>query len=106
MADFVTHYNDHRLHSAIGYVTPRDMLEGRQEAIHAERDRKLELAREERARNRAKQRNVRYDESTRPEIGNAGKPPERRVDVEGKWCGRRKQPVYGVHPFNLPLTCL
>ena len=65
--DFVTHYNDHRLHSAIGYVTPRDMLEGRQEAIHAERDRKLELAREERARQRAKQRNVSYDESTRPE---------------------------------------
>lgn len=29
VADFMTHYNDHRLHSAIGYVTPRDMLEGR-----------------------------------------------------------------------------
>jgi transposase InsO family protein len=67
VADFVTHYNDHRLHSAIGYVTPRDMLEGRQEAIHAERDRKLELAREERARQRATQRNVSYDKNTRPE---------------------------------------
>ena len=67
VADFVTHYNDHRLHSAIGYVTPRDMLEGRQEVIHAERDRKLELAREERARQRATQRNVSYDTNTRPE---------------------------------------
>jgi hypothetical protein len=55
------------IHSAIGYVAPRDMLEGRQEAIHAERDRKLEQAREERARKRAELRNVKYDEGTRPE---------------------------------------
>jgi len=65
--EFVNHYNDHRLHSAIGYVAPRDMLEGRQEAIHAERDRKLEQAREERARKRAELRNMSYNESTRPE---------------------------------------
>ena len=31
--------------SAIGYVTPNDMLAGRQAKIHAERDRKLEAAR-------------------------------------------------------------
>jgi putative transposase len=67
VGEFVSHYNDHRLHSAIGYVAPRDMLEGRQEAIHAERDRKLEQAREERARKRAELRNMSYDESTRPE---------------------------------------
>jgi transposase InsO family protein len=65
--EFVIHYNDCRLHSAIGYVAPRDMLEGRQKAIHAERDRKLEQAREERARKRAELRNVKYDEGTRPE---------------------------------------
>ena len=65
--EFVSHYNDHRLHSAIGYVTPRDMLEGRQTTIHAERDRKLEQAREERARKRAELRNVIYDESIQPE---------------------------------------
>lgn len=52
---FVTYYNEVRLHSAIGYVTPRDMLEGRADQIHAERDRKLEEAREMRrlARQRA-----------------------------------------------------
>jgi hypothetical protein len=37
-----------RLHSAIGYVTPNDMLAGRQVEIHTERDRKLEAARHER----------------------------------------------------------
>lgn len=45
---FVEHYNTVRLHSAIGYVTPRDRLEGRHEVIHRERDRKLEQAREQR----------------------------------------------------------
>jgi putative transposase len=45
---FVTHYVEVRLHSAIGYITPRDMLEGRAAQIHAERDRKLEEAREQR----------------------------------------------------------
>ncbi len=42
-----------RLHSAIGYVTPLAMLEGRQQAIFDERDRKLEQARELRAKTRA-----------------------------------------------------
>ena len=37
-----------RLHSAIGFVTPADMLAGRREEIHAARDRKLEQAREQR----------------------------------------------------------
>ncbi len=34
--------------SAVGYVTPRDMLAGRRGEIHAERDRKLEKARKQR----------------------------------------------------------
>src|SRR6266513_2473151 len=42
---YVDHYNTVRLHSAIGYVTPHDMLAGRQTEIHAARDRKLEEAR-------------------------------------------------------------
>ena len=45
---YVEHYNTVRLHSAIGYVTPEDMLAGRQNEIHAERDRKLEAARSRR----------------------------------------------------------
>ena len=45
---YVVHYNTVRLHSAIGYVTPLDMLTGRQAQIHAARDRKLEHARRQR----------------------------------------------------------
>ena len=52
VGEFVTEYNTVRLHSAIGYVTPQDMLEGRQAAIHAERGKKLEAAREERRQRR------------------------------------------------------
>lgn len=42
---FVSHYNTVRLHSAIGYVAPADKLAGREHAIFAERDRKLQEAR-------------------------------------------------------------
>ncbi len=49
VARYVAHYNSARLHSALGYVTPKDKLEGREQAIWAERDRKLEAARERRA---------------------------------------------------------
>jgi transposase InsO family protein len=49
VAGFVTHYNEVRLHSAIGYLTPKDKLEGRAEAIFADRDRKLAEARARRA---------------------------------------------------------
>jgi transposase InsO family protein len=49
VGEFVVYYNDVRLHSAIGYVTPKAKLEGRAEAILAERDRKLQTARERRA---------------------------------------------------------
>jgi transposase InsO family protein len=50
VAAFVEYYNHHRLHSAIGFITPADMLAGRAEAIWAARDQKLEAAR---ARRRA-----------------------------------------------------
>jgi transposase InsO family protein len=49
VSQYVQHYNEVRLHSAIGYVTPNDMLQGRQAEIHAERDRRLEEARRKRA---------------------------------------------------------
>jgi hypothetical protein len=38
----VSFYNNVRLNSAIGYVTPKDMLAGHQQEIQADRDRKLE----------------------------------------------------------------
>ena len=53
---FVTHYNEVRLHSAIGYVAPLDMLEGRAQQIWQERDRKLQEAREARKARRASKR--------------------------------------------------
>ena len=45
---YVERYNNVRLNSATGYITPKDMLAGRQQEIHAERDRKLEQARKQR----------------------------------------------------------
>ena len=45
VSGYVDHYNNVRLNSATGYITPKDMLAGRQEKIHEERDRKLEAAR-------------------------------------------------------------
>jgi transposase InsO family protein len=53
VAAFVDHYNNRRLHSAIGFVTPADALRGRHDEIWAARDRKLEAAREARRTRRA-----------------------------------------------------
>ena len=53
VAEFVEHYNTVRLHSALGYVTPQDRMEGRHQEIYAARDRKLEAAREQRRQRRA-----------------------------------------------------
>ena len=53
VTEFVAHYNEVRLHSAIGYVAPADKLAGRDRAIFAERDRKLDAARERRKAARA-----------------------------------------------------
>jgi putative transposase len=50
---FVDHYNGVRLHSAVGYVTPNDVLAGRTKEIWAARDQKLETAREARRLRRA-----------------------------------------------------
>jgi len=52
VAGFVQHYNEVRLHSAIGYITPKDSLEGRAPAIHALREARLAAAREARAAQR------------------------------------------------------
>jgi hypothetical protein len=48
ITQYVQVYNEKRLHSSLGYITPKDMLDGRGAEIHAERDRKLEQARGQR----------------------------------------------------------
>jgi putative transposase len=45
---YVDHYNNARLNSATGYITPKDMLAGRQQEIQVEGDRKLDVARKQR----------------------------------------------------------
>ena len=86
VATFVAYYNDVRLHSAIGYITPKDKLEGRAEAILAERERRLEAARQRRARMRRSSRQNPLtharEEKILPvagemEAGNAGERPAR-----------------------------
>lgn len=49
---YVQHYNAVRLHSAIGYITPKDKLEGREQEIWKKRDEQLENARKWRAQKR------------------------------------------------------
>ena len=48
VANYVRHYNEVRLHSAIGYVTPHTKLAGGEKAVFDGRDRKLAEAREQR----------------------------------------------------------
>jgi putative transposase len=61
VARYVEEYNTVRLHSAIGYVRPQAKLEGREKAIWAERDRKLEQARERRKEKRHAARQAALD---------------------------------------------
>jgi transposase InsO family protein len=61
VAKFVEHYNTVRLHSALGYVTPKDKLDGREKEIFAARDRKLEAARERRKEKRHAARQAALD---------------------------------------------
>jgi len=53
VAHWVEHYNTVRLHSSIGYIAPADFMAGRAPQIWAERDRKLEAARQARKLRRA-----------------------------------------------------
>ena len=79
----MAHYNEVRLHSAIGYVTPADKLAGREPAIFAERDRKLDAARERRRAAREASSGRRSD-LTGEVIARV---VSRRYD--GEWPGRR-----------------
>ncbi|MBI2794210.1 MAG: transposase [Ignavibacteria bacterium] len=48
VSDVITFYNTLRYHSALRYVTPQDVLEGRADMIHTARSLKLDDARERR----------------------------------------------------------
>ncbi len=67
---YVAYYNNVRLHSAIGYVTPKDKLAGRDKEIFAERDRKLDEARQRRQAQRqaARQAGRKQTGAARPSI--------------------------------------
>jgi putative transposase len=51
--DFVDYYNNVRLHSSLGYVAPRDKMEGRENEIFKMRDQRLAAARQQRKINKA-----------------------------------------------------
>ena len=92
---YVTHYNEVRLHSAIGYVTPKDKLEGREADIFAQRDRKLAEARKQRRAARQQARDKAVDDSCGDRkvdgpvggYGSAGKQPERRPGGQDRRAG-------------------
>ena len=65
---YVDHYNTVRLHSAIGYVTPKDMLQGRQKQIQAERDRKLETSRQMRQQRRQQAAQIKSSDAAGMEL--------------------------------------
>lgn len=69
VAAFVEEYNERRLHSAVGYVTPRAKLEGREREIFQARDQKLEQARAARAIKRQQARS--QNDQLRPEVTNS-----------------------------------
>jgi putative transposase len=56
VALYVEHYNQVRLHSALGYLTPADKLAGREREIFTARDQKLQQARDRRKARRAAER--------------------------------------------------
>ena len=58
LKEMIGYYNNERLHSAIGYIAPRDKLEGRSQAIFEQRRRKLTEARARRKRRFACQRTL------------------------------------------------
>jgi putative transposase len=66
VADYVAYYNNVRLHSATGYITPRNRLDGRHQEIADDRDRKLAQARQRRQQLRQAQHERQQARATVP----------------------------------------
>lgn len=77
VAVYIEHYNNIRLHSAIGYIAPKDKLEGRENEIFRDRDRKLEAAREQRRLRRRQRREEQSKSLTNSE-------PSARLRITGE----------------------
>ena len=82
---YIHHYNTERLHSAIGYITPIDQLQGRAQTIFDERKRKLAEARK---RRKAKYENQRTGQATTPNARNPGSPLDDSTPI-GETAGTR-----------------
>ena len=113
VAEFVTHYNTVRLHSAIGYVTPADKLAGRAEAIWAARQEKLATANARRRCQGREGRNcpvaVLWGTLRRPgrrigQRGDATRAPTRGQDRRGRHDAAPRPPGIGpkaINPFTV-----
>lgn len=80
---FVGEYNNERLHAALGYITPRDKLAGREAEIFASRDKKLAEARTRRAAARQalkSQKEASMRDESAGGYGSAEEQPERQGD--------------------------
>ena len=67
ITSYIAHYNDTRLHSSLGYIAPKDKLEGREKQIFKERDNKLEAAREARKQTRRQEKHLPAQHQQTPE---------------------------------------
>ena len=67
ITDYIVHYNNTRLHSSLGYVTPKAKLESREKQIFKERDNKLETAREARKQKRRQEKYLPAQHQQTPE---------------------------------------
>ena len=85
VGSYVDHYNNERLHSAIGYVAPLAVLEGRADQIQAARQQKLAAARSQRTQDRAnssltsKGKVSILDVTGETETGSAGEQPDQGI---------------------------
>jgi len=100
---YVQHYNNTRLHSAIGYIAPHDKLEGRAEAILAARQAKLAAARTQR---RAVHRQERQKQSLTTATQRAILPAaeETEAGTAGEQPARDTRLAMGIRPGELAAT--